>query len=203
MLCQIPNHNILGHVFYPPTTASHILRPRARLARLARKRDGSEIPFCESRTSRFSRQSRSAIGREPQLWVSQSRGSRGGDDQSTKRLATRRRFWLGMPQNRVAIGVLRRESSPVSLKREPDDDGRLFISPTTHIVITSEFRTQNFFAYGVFAHRNPVPRPRNDGKWMSRSVERRFFSPLPQEPPRITLCPPVGGPVGFCAGLAL
>ncbi len=42
--------------------------------------------------------------REPQLRVSQSRGSRGVDEQSTKRLATRRRFWLGMPQYQVVLG---------------------------------------------------------------------------------------------------
>jgi hypothetical protein len=55
--------------------------------------------------------------------------------------------------------------------------------------------------YGFFAHRNPVPRPRADGTWVSRSAERRSLGPLPQEPPLITLDSPVGGPTGFCGGL--
>ncbi len=55
--------------------------------------------------------------------------------------------------------------------------------------------------YGFFAHRNPVPRPRADGTWVSRSAERRSLGPLPQEPPLITLDSPVGGPIGFCDGL--
>ena len=46
--------------------------------------------------------------------------------------------------------------------------------------------------YGVFAHRNPVPRPRNDGECISDLPTRRASGPLPQEPPRITLDSPVG-----------
>ena len=58
--------------------------------------------------------------------------------------------------------------------------------------------------YGVFAQRNPVPKPRNDGKWVSRSAERMAVIPLlPQEPPRTTLCEPFRGPDGFCGGLSL
>ena len=57
--------------------------------------------------------------------------------------------------------------------------------------------------YGVFAHRNPVPIPRADGKWVSRSEDRRSLGPLPQEPPRITLDSPLSGPVGFFDGLDL
>jgi hypothetical protein len=57
--------------------------------------------------------------------------------------------------------------------------------------------------YGVFAHRNPVPKPRNDGTWVSRSAERRPSGLLPQEPPRTTLVQPVDGPVGFFGGLVL
>ena len=44
------------------------------------------------------------IGREPQLRVSQSRGSRGVDAQATMRLTTRGRVRLGLLQNHVAIG---------------------------------------------------------------------------------------------------
>ena len=43
-------------------------------------------------------------GREPRLRVSRGRGSHGVDEQSTKGLATRRRFWLGMPQYQVVLG---------------------------------------------------------------------------------------------------
>ena len=58
--------------------------------------------------------------------------------------------------------------------------------------------------YGFFAHRNPGTYwLRNDGGSQYRSEERRARGLLFQEPPRITLYPPVGGPVGFCAGLFL
>ena len=43
-------------------------------------------------------------GREPQLRVSRSRGSHGVDEQPTKGLATRRRFWLGIPPYHVELG---------------------------------------------------------------------------------------------------
>ncbi len=59
-------------------------------------------------------------------------------------------------------------------------------------------------SYGVFAHRNPGKyKLRNDGGSEYRSAERRLFGLLFQEPPRITLYPPIGGPVGFCDGLVL
>ena len=44
------------------------------------------------------------IGREPQLRVSQSRGSRGVDAQATMGLTTRGRVRLGLLQNHVTIG---------------------------------------------------------------------------------------------------
>ena len=58
--------------------------------------------------------------------------------------------------------------------------------------------------YGFFAHRNPGTYwLRNDGGSQYRSEERRARGLLFQEPPRITLYPPVGGPVGFLDGLFL
>ena len=58
--------------------------------------------------------------------------------------------------------------------------------------------------YGVFAHRNPGKyKLRNDGGSQYRSADRRFRGLLFQEPPRITLYLPIGGPVGFCDGLFL
>jgi hypothetical protein len=63
------------------------------------------------------------------------------------------------------------------------------------------FKNPRTRAYGFFAHRNPVPIPRADGKWDSRSAERKSFGPLPQEPPRITLDWLFSGPVGFFDGL--
>ena len=63
------------------------------------------------------------------------------------------------------------------------------------------FKNPRTRAYGAFAHRNPVPIPRADGKWESRSEERKSFGPLPQEPPRITLDWPFSGPAGFFDGL--
>ena len=58
--------------------------------------------------------------------------------------------------------------------------------------------------YGVFAHRNPGKyKLRNDGGSQYRSEERRARGWLFQEPPRITLYPPIDGPVGFFDGLFL
>ena len=67
----------------------------------------------------------------------------------------------------------------------------------------NEKLSRGVHTYGVFAQRNPVPRPRNDGTWISRSAARMASGPLPQEPPRITLDTPLGGPVGFLGGLVL
>ena len=79
----------------------------------------------------------------------------------------------------------------------PLTDGRLLVPPTFSlsgyvwfiwlVSFNPKNRTTEAEYYGVFAHRNPVPKPRNDGKWVSRSAERRPSGPLPQEPPRITL----------------
>jgi hypothetical protein len=58
--------------------------------------------------------------------------------------------------------------------------------------------------YGVFTHRNPGKyKLRNDGGSQYRSADRRFRVLLFHEPPRITLNPPIDGPVGFCDGLVL
>ena len=58
--------------------------------------------------------------------------------------------------------------------------------------------------YGFFAHRNPGKyKLRNVGGSQYRSEDRRVRELLFQEPPRITLNPPVGGPVGFFDGLSL
>ncbi len=62
-------------------------------------------------------------GREPQLRVSQSRGSRGVDAQSTKEVGNQEEVLVGYAPESCRHRVLRRESSPVSLKRDPDDDG--------------------------------------------------------------------------------
>lgn len=58
--------------------------------------------------------------------------------------------------------------------------------------------------YGVLAHRNPGTYwLRNDGGSKYRSAARRFRALVFQEPPRITLNPPVRGPVGPSDGLCL
>ncbi len=58
--------------------------------------------------------------------------------------------------------------------------------------------------YGVFAQRNPgAYKLRNDGGSQYRSADRRVRGLLFQDPPRITLNPPVAGPIGFCDGLFL
>lgn len=57
--------------------------------------------------------------------------------------------------------------------------------------------------YGVFAQRNPVPRPRYKGVCVSRSDVRRALISLPHEPPRTTLNVPFDGPVGFFDGPVL
>jgi hypothetical protein len=56
--------------------------------------------------------------------------------------------------------------------------------------------------YGVFAHRNPLS-PWSVGEMRLRFAERMARGLLFQAPPRITLVPPVDGPVGFCDGLLL
>ena len=56
--------------------------------------------------------------------------------------------------------------------------------------------------YGVFAHRNPSS-PWSVGEMRLRFAERMARGLLFQAPPRITLVPPVDGPVGFCDGLVL
>jgi len=78
-----------------------------------------------------------------------------------------------------------------------------FVQPKNQTNQLDQMNQINVPPYGVFAQRNPVPRPRNDGTWISRSAARMASGPLPQEPPRITLESPVGGPVGFCDGLVV
>ena len=118
--------------------------------------------------------------------------SRNTHDQNVLvRRAQRGQARVPFPERKIARAWKEHESEPVGLcscNAWPQTSLMFFQPPT---------------AYGVFTHRNPVPNPRNDGKWISRSEERRSVIPLlPQEPPRTTLCVPFRGPDGFCGGLS-
>jgi len=74
----------------------------------------------------------------------------------------------------------------------------------SHLASSSSFAWLLAKDYGVLAHRNPGTYwLRNDGGSKYRSAARRFRALVFQEPPRITLNPPVGGPAGLSDGLFL
>ena len=78
------------------------------------------------------------------------------------------------------------EQHYVPWRPKRDIDAQMINFSALMSAVKPKERTDKAPFYGVFAHRNPVPKPWNDGTWVSRSAERSLSGPLPQQPPRIT-----------------